>query len=80
MPGQGPTWPCRNCGSRVALDLMTCSACGTPFLPHEPALAVPGVGDPRGMSTGMKIAIMSGGSLAVTAVVFVVFLAFGALF
>lgn len=70
-------WPCRGCHALVSLDLMACPTCGAPFLPSDVAVTLPVVGDPRSLSSGMKIAIMAGGSTAIALVVFLVFLLLG---
>jgi len=72
-------WPCRGCHALVSLDLMACPTCGAPFLPSDTAVTLPVVGDPRSLSSGMKIAIMAGGSTAIALVVFLVFVVLGSL-
>jgi hypothetical protein len=61
------TWPCLTCGDLVPIAEAACTHCGAAFLSAgrlEPRLSLPGIGDPRWLSTGAKAAIVAGGAAA----------------
>ena len=75
-----PGWPCQSCGESVALDLTECPLCGGGFLGGarvDLALRLPGVGDVVGMSPAGRVGVMAGGAVALTVVLFLLYLLLG---
>lgn len=63
-----PSWPCRNCGESVSLDLDSCVRCGTRFLAGaDDDLRLPVVGKVTDMDPAVRGWIMVGGALGITA-------------
>ena len=62
-------WPCMGCGAVNPMDDDACSGCGRPFLTADevPSLAVPGVGDLRGLDRGQKIAVLGVSAVVIMA-------------
>jgi hypothetical protein len=78
-----PTWPCAACGASVALELDACPACGAGFLADVKGMGLdiqlPGVGDPRHLSSGAKWVIAGVGATAIMLVLLVIAVIGGAL-
>jgi hypothetical protein len=76
------TWPCTGCGTAVPIEEMACPSCGAGFLAPErsrTSLVLPGIGDITELSQSGRVMLMAGGCLAVTLVLFVLFVLFGGL-
>jgi uncharacterized membrane protein YvbJ len=78
---EAPGWPCRSCGSRVALSADACPQCGTPFLEPDAAvsLQLPVLGDVSRLDKPQRIGLMIGGALAMTVVLVLVAFLLGSL-
>jgi hypothetical protein len=73
-----PGWPCRQCGTRVAMSEDNCTQCGSPFLLPEDVveMTLPGVGNVRRLDTKMRTIIGLVGAVGVTlALVILAFIA-----
>lgn len=76
--GERPAgWPCQACGALAPFEAMACPECGAAFLPSDVDVEVPWLGDPRRLSTTAKATIMIVGTMAVAAVLLLVFLVGG---
>ena len=65
-----PGWPCRNCGTVVAMAEDNCPQCHTPFLAPEDFVEVtlPGVGNVRKLDTKTRTFLGLAGAVGVTLV------------
>jgi len=65
-----PGWPCRHCGTVVAMAEDNCPQCHTPFLVPEDFVEVtlPGVGNVRKLDTKMRTILGLAGAVGVTIV------------
>lgn len=68
-----PGWPCRSCGTTVALAEDACPTCGTTFLEPDAgvSLHLPGVGDVTKLEKPQRVGLIIGGMAGMT-VLFVV--------
>lgn len=74
-------WPCTGCGAVVSFDESACPACGTGFLDGasgEPDIAQRIGG--RGISTGMQVMIIAGGSIGLIALITTLLFIAGSIF
>ena len=76
-----PGWPCRNCGTVVAMAEDNCTHCHTPFLVPEDVVEVtlPGVGSVRKLDTKMRTILGLAGAIGVTLVLVIFAFIFGAI-
>lgn len=77
-----PGWPCRHCGTVVAMSEDNCPQCHTPFLEPEDVVEVslPVVGNVRRLDGKMRMIVGLVGALAIMVVLVVVALIGGAIF
>lgn len=76
-----PGWPCRHCGTVVAMAEDNCPQCHTPFLAPEDVVDVtlPGVGDVRKLDTKMRTILGLVGAVGITVVLVILAVIAGAI-
>jgi hypothetical protein len=77
-----PGWPCRHCGTVVAMAEDNCPNCHTPFLVPEDVveLTLPGVGNVRRLDGKMRMVLGLVGALGLMMVLVILAAIGGAIF